>query len=417
MKRINRAYAVLSDPEKRQHYDTIIGGIVDLRRHGFVRPHPQPRRGEGGDDLEFAGLNIFSTKGPFQAGPVIHSPIGVISSLTSTPTVQGMLIAAGSLDGKGMTWQIVNGEVRTAIRFAADPNLTLESLRELRISAGGALLSGWGRLGLHVWDAYDGSLLWSYPLLQRAVADHYSLDMRLQVVPTGKRWVSMALPHLTDDARAPRAWGVRGTDVVRHEIGTAADALSESLLCTEESLEKRTFWAIRMRSLSEDQQALITLSCAQVPDEQQQMVIVRRWNLTTKARLSNKLQPQITLSILVGRCEDCRPPYAITSDARTIAFVYAGNKIRLCDTTNGTYSEIRCGVMGGNSRLAISPDGQWLAVAREDSEVNEGVIDLWSIATGQIVQKFYHPWQISALHFADKELVVAQTDGTIQVWL
>jgi WD40 repeat protein len=409
MKRINRAYAVLSDPEQRQHYDTILGGVVDLRRHGFVRPRPRP--GEDSDDFEFADLNIFSTKGPFQAGPVIQSAIGVISALTSTRTVQGLLIAAGSLDGKGMTWQFVNGEVKTAINFAADPNLTLESLRELRISTGGALLSGWGRLGLHVWDAYDGSLLWSYPLLQRAVADHYSLDMQLQVTSAKQRLVSMALPHLTDDALAPRAWGVRGTDVVRHEIGT-----SEPLVCIEESLEKRNFWAIRMRSLSQDQQALITLSCAQVPQEQQQMAIVRRWNLTTKARLSNKLQPQITMSILVGHCADCRPPYTITPDARTIAFVYAGDKIRLCDTTNGTYSEILSGVMGGNSRLTISPDGEWLAVAREDSEVNEGVIDLWSTATGQIIQKFYHPWQISALHFAGKELVVAQTDGTIQVW-
>ncbi len=416
MKRINRAYAVLSDPEQRQHYDTILGGVVDLRRHGFVRPRPRPRPGEDNDDFEFADLNIFSTKGPFQAGPVIHSAVGVISALTSTRTVQGLLIAAGSLDGKGMTWQFVNGEVKTAINFAADPNLTLESLRELRISTGGALLAGWGRLGLHVWDAYDGTLLWSYPLLQRAVADHYSLDMQLQVLATKQRLVSMALPHLTDDALAPRARGVRGTDVVRHEIGTPAAMLSESLLCTEESPEKRHFWAIRMRSLSQDQQALITLSCAQVPQEQQQMAVVRRWNLTTRARLSNKLQPQIAKSILVGRCADCRPPYTITPDARTIAFVYAGDKIRLCDTTNGTYSEFPSGVMGGNSRLAISPDGEWLAVAREDSEVNEGVIDLWSTTTGQIIQKFYHPWQISTLHFADKQLVVAQTDGTIQVW-
>ena len=416
MKRINRAYAVLSDPEQRQHYDTILGGVVDLRRHGFVRPRPQPGRKGEGDDFEFADLNIFSTKGPFQAGPTIQSSIGVISSLTSTPTVQGLLIAAGSLDGKGMTWQLVNGAAKTAITFTADPHLTLESLRELRISIGGALLAGWGRLGLHVWDAYDGSLLWSTSLLQRAVADHYSLDMQLQVRPTGQRLVAMALPHLTEDARAPRAWGVRGTDVVHYDIRTPAGTLSEPLLCTEESLENRNFWAIRMRSLSQDQQALITLSCAQVPQEQQQMVMVRRWNLTTKARLSNKLQPQVALSILVGRCEDCRPPYAITPDARTIAFVFAGNKIRLCDTTNGTYSEIPSGVMGGNSRLAISPDGQWLAVAREDSEINEGVIDLWSTTTGQIIQKFYHPWQISALHFADKQLVVAQTDGTIQVW-
>jgi WD40 repeat protein len=172
-----------------------------------------------------------------------------------------------------------------------------------------------------------------------------------------------------------------------------------------------------MRSLSQDQQALITLSCAKVPQEPQQMAVVRRWNLTTKARLSNKLQPQISTSILVGRCEDCRPPYTITPDASTIAFVSAGDTIRLCDTTNGTYSEILSGTMGGKSRLALSPDGQWLAVAREDSEGNEGVIDLWSTATGQLMQKFYHPWQISALHFAEKQLVVAQTDGAIQVWL
>jgi WD40 repeat protein len=72
--------------------------------------------------------------------------------------------------------------------------------------------------------------------------------------------------------------------------------------------------------------------------------------------------------------------------------------------------------MGSSAKLAISPDQQWLAVAREDSEVNEGVIDLWSITTGQILQKFYHPWQISALYFADRQLVVALTDGTIQIW-
>ena len=89
MKRINRAYAVLRDPEQRQHYDTILGGVVDLRRHGFVRPRSQPRRGDEDDDFEFASLNIFSTKGPFQAGPVIKRSKGDISSLTSTRTEQG----------------------------------------------------------------------------------------------------------------------------------------------------------------------------------------------------------------------------------------------------------------------------------------------------------------------------------------
>ena len=71
---------------------------------------------------------------------------------------------------------------------------------------------------------------------------------------------------------------------------------------------------------------------------------------------------------------------------------------------------------GGTARRAISPDGQWLAVAREDSEVNEGVIDLWSVDTNQVIQKLYHPWQISALHFAEKQLAIALTDGTIHIW-
>ena len=153
MKRINRAYAVLSDPEKRQQYDTIIGGVIDLRKQGFVRPRPRP---EDDHDFEFSGLNIFSTRGPFQAGPVIHSSLGVISALSSVQTVSGLLVAAGSLDGKAMIWQLVGGHVHTAKNFAIEPSFTVEALRELRFSAAGSLLAGWNRLNLHVWDGYSG---------------------------------------------------------------------------------------------------------------------------------------------------------------------------------------------------------------------------------------------------------------------
>jgi WD40 repeat protein len=90
--------------------------------------------------------------------------------------------------------------------------------------------------------------------------------------------------------------------------------------------------------------------------------------------------------------------------------------VRVYDTVRGTYGELNSGMMGASSRLAISPDAQWAAIAREDSEVNEGVVDLWSLSTSEIVQKLYHPWQISTMHFADHELIVALTDGTIQVW-
>ena len=238
MKRINRAYAILSDPEKRQNYDTIIGGVIDLRKVGFARPRPRPRAFDLSEELEFSGLNIFSTKGPLRAGAVIHSHLGVISALSSVQTAHGLLVAAGSLDGKGKIWQKVKGNMQETLSFATDSSFTIESLRELRFSAGGALLAGWGRLSLHVWDACSGTQLWGYSLQQRAVSAHYSLDMALQVTPEGKQLAYMALPHLAEDARSPRAWGVRGTDIVSHAMDTPATSLSEPLTCTEEGIEK-----------------------------------------------------------------------------------------------------------------------------------------------------------------------------------
>lgn len=416
MKRINRAYAVLGDPDKRRSYDVIMGGVIDLRTKGFTRAHPRPRRFAEGEDLKFSGLNIFCTRGPFAAGPAIHSTLGVVSALSSSLVVPGVLIAAGSLDGKAETWQIVDGRVEAAQKFASDPHRTVEALRELRLSPAGTLLAGWNRLSVQIWDTYSGALLSSYPLLPRAVSAPYSLDIALQATSDGQglRHVYMALPYLAEKTRTPSAWGVRGTDVENYDLQMTPTRLADPLVCVEEKLENRRFWAIRMRALAQDMQTLVTLSCAQVPGEQQQMAIARRWDLTSTTR--GRLQPQIVSSIMVGRCEDCTPPYATTRDVSSLAFVHTGNKVRLCDTTTGTCSEFASGTMGGSSRLAVSPDGQWLAVAREDSEVNEGVVDLWSVATGQVMQKFYHPWQVSALHFGEKQLLVALTDGTIQVW-
>jgi WD40 repeat protein len=414
MKRINRAYDVLSDPEKRQKYDTIIGGVIDLRRGGLRRPRPVQRKFNASADIEYAGLSIFSTKGPFRTGARLQTRIGIISALNSIKTPDGTCIAAGTLDGKGILWR--QGTNQAQISFVADPTLTIESLRELRFSPGGNMVAGWGRLGLHVWDTHDGSLLWSYSLSQRAVSAHYSLDVVLQEEQDGTRKVWMALPLLQDDPLAPRSQGVRATDVIQHILGTPTDALSSPLICAEDQIEKRQFWAIRLRKLSQDVRTLLTLSCANVPNEQEQMIVIRRWDLTAKARFGGKIRPQITISLTAGLCADCAPPYAVTPDATMLAFVYTGKMVRLHDTLRGTYSELDSGSMGASSRLAISPDAQWVALAREDSEANEGVVDLWSVPKSEIVQRLYHPWQISALHFADHELVVALTDGTIQVW-
>src|SRR5438128_6353982 len=129
MKRIKRAYDILSDPEKRLNYDTIIGGVIDLRKSGLTRQRPMERKFNLSDDIEFSGLSIFSTKGPFRMGPVLHTRLGVISSLSSAETESGTYIVAASLDGKGLLWHTENTQTPTS--FAADSALTIESLREL----------------------------------------------------------------------------------------------------------------------------------------------------------------------------------------------------------------------------------------------------------------------------------------------
>lgn len=414
MKRINRAYDVLSDPQKRQNYDLVIGGNIDLRQSGLTRPRPVARRFSPEEEAEFAGLSIFSTRGPLRMGARVHSALGVVSTLNSVQTSSGLLVAAGSLDGKGICWY-ANSD-GASVSFAMDAGSRLESLRELRFSAGGTLLAGWGRLGLHVWKTADGSLQWSYPLEQRAVSAHYSLDMVLQEHQDGAAAIWMALPLQLKDPLAPRIYGVRGSHVVAHTLGRSPRELDEPLTCLESEVEKRPFWAIRLRALTPDRHILCTLSCASVQDEVEQMIVLRRWDLTSKARFSSRPRPQISTTITAGLCARCMPPYALTADASMIAFVYADRTIRLHDTLQATYSELASGPMGASSRLAISPDGEWVAVAREDSEVNEGVVDIWSVTRGLVAQKLYHPWQVSALHFAEKRLFVALTDGTIQTW-
>lgn len=413
MKRINRAYAVLSDPEKRLNYDTVIGGSLDLRRSGLGRPQPRPRRAED-IDSEFSGLSIFSSKGPLHPGPMLRTSIGVPSALSSIQSTGDTMIAVGSLDSKGLIWHINRPEANTT--FAADPTHTIESLRSLRFSSKGSMLAGWGRLGLHIWDGLDGSLLWSLRLENRAVSAHYSLDVLPEENGKGERIVRMALPQLPEDPLSPRSWGVRGTDVVEHKLGGDPGTLSSPIVCQEDMMEKRQFWAIRQRGLAEDGQSLLSLSCAHIPEEQGELAVARTWDLTSRGRFGSKPRPQISISVLAGLCADCTPPYVTTPDAGTIAFVYDKNKLRVYNMEQGTYTELESGAMGASGRLAISSNGQWIAVAREDSEVNEGVVDLWSVPQMRLVQKFYHPWQISALCFSGEQVVVSLTDGMVQIW-
>ena len=85
MKRINRAYDVLSDPEKRLNYDTIIGGVIDLRNGGLTRPRQVVRKFDTMDDM---GLLLFRLSFPIYTAP----PLDRQHSQTASTTFRLMFV-------------------------------------------------------------------------------------------------------------------------------------------------------------------------------------------------------------------------------------------------------------------------------------------------------------------------------------
>src|SRR5579875_2300112 len=138
MKRINRAYDVLSDPEKRLNYDTIIGGSIDLRKGGLTRPRTVARKFRPEEEIEFAGLSIFSSRGPLHTGERLQSGLAVVTTLLSAkttysplcnrspvcsgPLVLKMLSPANSISSSGLNLRAtVRGRVSPPLRRSMLP--------------------------------------------------------------------------------------------------------------------------------------------------------------------------------------------------------------------------------------------------------------------------------------------------------
>src|SRR5437764_177274 len=105
----------------------------------------------------------------------------------------------------------------------------------------------------------DHTSLTLQPMSSSQASAFYSLDMALIETPAGVQEAMMALPLLPEDTFGPRALGVRATDIVRHSIGAPPESLSKPLICAEEEVEKRQFWAIRLRALAQNAHTLLTL--------------------------------------------------------------------------------------------------------------------------------------------------------------
>jgi hypothetical protein len=110
--------------------------------------------------------------------------------------------------------------------------------------------------------------------------------------------------------------------------------------------------------------------------------------------------------------------YAVTMDANRVLAVRALQTRRvLMSLTNAARRNFDA---GKGAPVAITPDGEWLALIRagDPSEAKDRGIEIWSTASGTLEKFLPHPRQIRTIQFAPggQTLGIADGGGEVLVW-
>jgi len=408
MKEINRAYTILADPDKRRAYDRARAGILDFRSRSR-----RPARPEAGDApvsmMQDHGL--LYTSGPLRPGPGVAANLGSISALAFSS--DGHTLAIASWTPEVALWQphiaSSSGLRRLAMPAARDGRP--DAIRRLRFGPNG-LVAGWGHAQLVVWNP-DGTVRLVRPLGQPRLTAPEITDVCLADDEAGCR---IALPQALQMPMIPWDLGPRGTDVLPLFPPDPAKP-QRPLRCSERPPAERRYWAIRLRVLAASAPILLTLSCVRATPNEPEIVILRHWDLAARSWLKQP-RPRVICEIEAGRCAEIGAPYAISRDASLLACMATPNLVRVYEVTTGAFDQLPAGPLGAFAHLALADDGSAIAVAREDSEATEGVVELWSVPDRVSRQRLVHPSRVGALAFAPdhRTLAVGQANGSVQIW-
>ncbi|HEX6122469.1 MAG TPA: DnaJ domain-containing protein [Ktedonobacterales bacterium] len=400
MRALNAAYAILGDPEQRAAYD---------QRHGFAiapspapstpRPTPMPRAG-----------SLRASAGPFQRIVTLDAPPMPVAALALAG--QSGTLALGLLDGHLALRAIPSGAVLATLDFG--PRAGAGVLQEVRLSHGGRLAAAWGfSLGLRVWEVATRAPLWNTAL--SAPSD--LLDLALAEHPP---FAALATPDAplalaTDD---PFRWAHEGRGgsaiYFRPLSGLIAPNWANPLHCAAAGAGGGLFgpargegWRVRARLLAAHGRALLTL--AESAQGETQIVT---WNLMRRT-LRGAIAPRQEYRHLEA-ARLVRLPLAATPDLARVALVLGEGALRLLSPREGRHSTLLVGELPEDPRLALSADGAWLALGRDDQ------LDLWNVETGQHAQAWRFGAEVTALAFGAGGgralLAVGLANGLAEVW-
>jgi WD40 repeat protein len=403
MREINIAYQILSDPERRKEYDASISRPQeDVQREALARAR-----------ADRAGLRIVAA-GPF-------SLYLRYTALDQTPVVamalsaDGAWWALGQMDGRITVGSARDGTVAHVLVFGARDRPG--SLQSLRLSPRGALAVAWGfSLGTRVWSVADGRTLWNTALN----APSGAMDA---VVYDNQPYVRLATPDApialaSDD---PFRWaeeGRRATAVYSRPLTPQVNpAWLTPLRCAEDGNlgllrePPDENWRIHLRALSLDGRFLLTFSSGRVASVGRANTL-RLWELDRR-NFFGAQEPRV-----VGRVSEVagmlQSPLAATPDLSWVAVSVLERQIRLFDLRGRKQRSVEIGRLTPETRIALSADGGWLAIARGSR------LQLFETGNGVQRQEWEAGSEITSLAFSlnprDAMLCVGLRSGLAELW-
>ncbi|MBF6590182.1 MAG: J domain-containing protein [Ktedonobacterales bacterium] len=411
MQSLNAAYQVLGDPEQRRAYD---------ERHGIAPTHPPaPARGAPTTTAEPSAAPVAPRTSSVRAGP---GPLGRVATLEAPPlpivalalSRDGTRASLGLIDGRVVVREVANGEALATLDFGTRAGVGV--LQDVRLSPSGALAAAWGfALGLRIWRVESGQSLWNTAI--SAPSD--LLDVALADDPA---FACLALPDaplaLADEDPFRWAHAGRGGSAIYYRplAGPILPAWANPLHSTESNgrfgrADAQGSWRVRARLLAANGRMLLTFAAATAPQGPKRSLLTL-WELTHRT-----LRGAIAPRRVAQHSEPERPlglPIAATPDLAWVAVAEGASRIRLLALGARQERTLAVGTLPEEVRLALSPDGRYLALAR-DSE-----LWLWETLTGQPAQHWRFGGEVSALAFAPGggrvRLGVGLANGLAEIW-
>jgi hypothetical protein len=403
MRALNAAYAVLGDPEKRAAYDQRQGfAVATPTSSPAPRPAPAPTVPRTG--------SLRASSGPLQRIVALDAPPMPIAALALAG--QTGTVALGLLDGHLSLRAIPSGDLRATLDFGSQAGAGV--LQEVRLSPGGRLAAAWGfSLGLRVWEVATRATLWNTAL--SAPSD--LLDLALADVPP---FVALATPDapLALATEDPFRWAHEGRGgsaiYFRPLSGPVAPNWANPLHCPAAGAGGSLFgstggesWRVRARLLAASGRELLTFAVSARGETQ-----IATWNLIHRT-LRGTIAPRQEYRHLES-ARLLRLPLAATPDLARVALVLGEGALRLLSPRGGGSSTLLVGELPEEPRLALSADGAWLALGRDDR------VELWNTDTREHAQEWRFGAEVTALAFGAGGgralLAVGLANGLAEVW-